>query len=67
VTTTVRASVDDGKRMPSIGSSDVIVRQGKDRLRVTEWVPAQGSQAGLELFVSSTMPPTRNSDRTSTI
>jgi hypothetical protein len=51
VTTTVTASVDDGKRMPSITPGDVIVRQGKDRLRVTEWVPAQGTRAGLELFL----------------
>lgn len=51
VTTIVTASVNDGKRMPPISPGDVIVHQGKDRLRVTEWVPAQGTRAGLELFV----------------
>ncbi|HEX4068338.1 MAG TPA: hypothetical protein VHZ09_20120 [Acidobacteriaceae bacterium] len=51
VTTTVTASVDNGKRMPPIDSRDVIVRQGNERLQVTEWVPAQGQRAGLELFI----------------
>lgn len=51
VTTTVTASVNDGKRMPPISPQDVIVRQGKQRLQVTEWVPAQGQRAGLELFI----------------
>lgn len=51
VTTTVTASVDAGKRMPAINPQDVIVRQGKERLQVTEWVPAKGQRAGLELFV----------------
>lgn len=51
VTTTVTASVDDGKRMPLISPQDVIVRQGDDRLTVTEWVPARGERAGLELFI----------------
>jgi hypothetical protein len=51
VTTTVTASVDDGKRMPPISPQDVIVRQGKQRLQVTEWVPARGQRAGLELFI----------------
>lgn len=51
VTTTVTATVPDGKRMPAINPEDVIVKQGKDRLHVTEWVPAQGTRAGLELFI----------------
>ncbi|HEX3986930.1 MAG TPA: hypothetical protein VHX13_10005 [Acidobacteriaceae bacterium] len=51
VTTTVTASVDEGKRMPSINPEDVIVRQGKERVQVTKWVPAQGQRAGLELFI----------------
>ena len=51
VTATVSASVDEGKRMPSISPEDVIVRQGKERLHVREWVPAQGNRAGLELFL----------------
>ena len=51
VTTTVTASVDDGKRMPPISLQDVVVRQGSDRLPVTEWVAARGDRAGLELFI----------------
>lgn len=51
VTTTVTASVDDGKRMPTIDRQDVIVRQGSERRQVTEWVPARGERAGLELFI----------------
>jgi hypothetical protein len=48
---TVTASVDNGKRMPVIEKEDVILKKGKDRLQVTEWVPAQGDRAGLELFI----------------
>ncbi|HEX3659911.1 MAG TPA: hypothetical protein VHU89_00670 [Acidobacteriaceae bacterium] len=51
VTTTVTASVDDGKRMPLISPEDVRVRQGGERVQVTEFVPAQGARAGLELFI----------------
>ena len=47
----VTASVDSGKRMPEIQKEDVVVKQGKNRLEVTEWVAAQGDRAGLELFV----------------
>ena len=51
VTTTVTVSVANGKRMPSIGTDDIVVRQGKDRLRVVEWAPAVGQRAGLDLFI----------------
>ena len=51
VTTTVTASIRDGKRMPAINADDVVVKRGKDTLRVTEWVPAQGNRAGLDLFI----------------
>jgi hypothetical protein len=47
---TVTANVEKGKRTPQINSEDVTVKQGKQRLQVTEWVPAQGDRAGLELF-----------------
>ena len=43
--------VADGKRMPEIKQEDVFVKKGKERLPVTEWVPAQGARAGLELFI----------------
>jgi hypothetical protein len=48
---TVTASVENGKRMPVIKKEDVIVKKGKERLQVTEWVAARGDRAGLELFV----------------
>lgn len=48
---TVTASVDSGKRMPEIQKEDVVVKSGKDRLAVTDWVAARGDRAGLELFI----------------
>jgi hypothetical protein len=48
---TVTASVAEDKRMPEITQQDVFVKKGKERLTVTGWVPAQGDQAGLELFI----------------
>jgi hypothetical protein len=48
---TVTASVADGKRMPDINPQDVVVQRGKQRLRVTGMVPAQGVHAGLDLFI----------------
>lgn len=51
VTMTVTASVAGGKRMPDINRQDIVVKQGKNRLNVTGWVPARGDQAGLELFI----------------
>jgi len=51
VTMTVTANVDSGKRMPDIQKEDVVVKKGKDRLPVTEWVAARGDHAGLELFI----------------
>jgi hypothetical protein len=51
VTMTVTASVPSDKRMPDLSQEDIAVTQGKQRLNVTEWVPAQGDYAGLELFI----------------
>ena len=51
VTMTVTANVASSKRMPQINREDVIVRQGKSRLEVADWVPARGNRAGLELFI----------------
>ena len=39
-----------GGEIPTINREDVRVTQGKTRLRVTDWVPYQGDQAGLQLF-----------------
>src|ERR1700683_5139436 len=40
-----------GGGVPTINREDVRVTQGKTRLRVTDWVPLQGDQASLQLFV----------------
>jgi hypothetical protein len=48
---TVTADVADGKRAPEVTPQDVIVRKGKERLQVREWLPAKGDRAALELFV----------------
>lgn len=51
VTMTVTANVADGKRVPEINPEDVVVKRGNERLPVTEWTPAQGERAGLDLFI----------------
>jgi hypothetical protein len=51
VSTVVSAEARHGKDVPTVNREDVRVFQGHDRLQVTDWVPLQGSQAGLELFV----------------
>lgn len=51
VTITVTANVANNKRMPEISQQDVVVTQGKQRLKVQGWVPAQGQYAGLDLFI----------------
>jgi hypothetical protein len=43
--------IGEGKRMPEVNREDVIVKQGKDRLKVTEWAAACGDRAGLDLFI----------------
>ncbi len=40
-----------GANVPVINREDVMVYEGHDRDTVTEWVPAQGDHAALELFV----------------
>jgi hypothetical protein len=40
-----------GHDVPPINREDVMVYEGKERDPVTEWVPAQGEQAALELFI----------------
>src|SRR5271156_4712600 len=40
-----------GSEAPSVNREDVMVYEGKDRDAVTEWTPAQGDHAALELFV----------------
>lgn len=48
---TVTLNVSPDKQMPEIKQEDVIVKLNKKRVPVTGWVPAQGNQAGLDLFL----------------
>jgi hypothetical protein len=40
-----------GKTVPEVSRPDVMVYEGHDRDQVTDWTPAQGDHAGLELFI----------------
>ncbi len=40
-----------GHEVPVVNREDVLVFEGHDRDTVTEWVPAQGDRAALELFI----------------
>jgi len=51
VSTVVSVEARHGKDVPTVNREDVRVYQGKDRYQVTDWVPLQGNQAGLELFI----------------
>jgi hypothetical protein len=48
---TVTVNVAADKSMPEIKREDVVVKVNRKRVPVTEWVPAQGDRAGLDLFV----------------
>ena len=47
----VTAEARHGMKAPAIPREAVFVMQGHDRLEVLDWLPAQGDQAGLELFI----------------
>jgi hypothetical protein len=51
VSAVVSVEARHGKDIPTVNREDVRVMEGHDRLQVTEWVPLQGNQAALELFV----------------
>ena len=40
-----------GSNVPEVSRADVMVYEGRDRDPVTDWAPAQGEHAGLELFI----------------
>jgi hypothetical protein len=40
-----------GSEVPVVTPEDVMVYEGKKRDQVTEWIPAQGDDAGLEFYV----------------
>jgi hypothetical protein len=37
--------------VPAVNREDVVVSQGNNRLKVTDWVPLQGDKAELQLFI----------------
>lgn len=41
----------EGKSTPEVGLDDVKVKQGKDPLKVTDWIAARGDRGGLDLFI----------------
>lgn len=47
----VSVQSDPKKPTPTLNKEDVIVKQGKDRLPVVEWIPAKGDQAAMQLFL----------------
>ncbi len=47
----VTANVASDKRLPELNREDIVVKQGNERLPVTEWVTARGDHAGLDLFI----------------
>lgn len=47
----VTAEPRHGSDVPEVKREDVMVSEGKTRDKVTEWIPAQGDRAGLELFI----------------
>ncbi len=40
-----------GSNVPVISAEDVVVNEGRERDKVTAWVPAQGDHAALEFFI----------------
>ena len=51
VSTIVTLEAKHGKEIPVVNKEDVRAFQGHDRLRVTDWIPLQGENAGLELLI----------------
>jgi hypothetical protein len=47
----VTPEVKHGANMPKIERDEVFVYEGKDRDQVTQWIPATGEHAALELYV----------------
>jgi len=51
VSTVVSVEARHGKNVPALNREDVRVFEGRNRLQVTDWIPLQGDQSSLELFV----------------
>jgi hypothetical protein len=48
---TVEPLRESDNTVGALSREDVKVSQGKNRLQVTDWIPARGDQAGLQLFI----------------
>ena len=51
VTTVVTALGSKFTAPPAVSKDDVTIREGKDRRDITNWIPAQGDRAGLQLAI----------------
>src|SRR6266404_3636878 len=51
VSTVVSVEARHGEDRPVLDREDVRVFEGRDPLQVTDWIPLQGDQSSLELFV----------------
>ena len=51
VSIVVSVEAKHGKDSPVLNREDVRVFEGRNRLHVTDWIPLQGDQSSLELFV----------------
>jgi hypothetical protein len=47
----VTLNPEGAKPIPEVKREDVFVKQGKERLKVTEWFPTTGERAALDLFI----------------
>jgi hypothetical protein len=47
----VTAEARHGADVPDIQKEDVMVYQGRDRVKTTDWIPLQGDHSELELFL----------------
>jgi hypothetical protein len=47
----VTAEAHHGSEVPPVNRDDVMVYEGKNRDTVTEWIPATGDRAALQLFI----------------
>lgn len=47
----VTAEARHGADVPPVQKEDVMVYQGRDRVKTADWIPLQGDHAGLELFL----------------
>jgi len=51
VSMVVSVEAKHAKEIPVVNKEDIRVLQGRNRLRVTDWIPLQGDHAGLELLI----------------